>query len=99
MNKGSTTLHDQFLACHGEHRQVYTELVGVSRRLKAKACRKIGLAGIREWLRLTMYLNHTGNTNWECRFVNDYRTRNAGLIMQQEPDLAGFFRIRELRTA
>ncbi len=31
---------------------------------------KIGLAGIWEWLRLTMYLNHSANTKWEYRFPN-----------------------------
>jgi hypothetical protein len=90
MNNGYTTLHEQFIDFHTEHPEVYRELVGAARRLKAKGYKQIGLAALWEWLRLTMYLNHNGSTNWEYRFPNDYRAHYARLIMQQELDLATF---------
>jgi hypothetical protein len=99
MNKGFQTIEEQFVDYHAKHPEVYTELVATARRLHAKGYRKIGIAPLWEWLRLTMYLNHNGNSKWEYRFPNDCRAHYARLIMQQEPDLREFFRVRELRTA
>jgi hypothetical protein len=33
------------------------------------------------------------------RDCNDYRSRYARLVMQQEPDLAGLFTLRQLESA
>jgi hypothetical protein len=73
MNKGFQTIQEQFVDFHAKHPEVYAELCTTARRLKAKGYRKIGIAPLWEWLRLTMYLNHSGNTHWEYRFPNDYR--------------------------
>jgi hypothetical protein len=53
------------------------------------------------WERVKWYIDveHAGDPlrrGYNAKMSNSYRSRYARLIMQQEPDLAGFFPLREL---
>lgn len=89
------TLDDRFWAFHEQNPHVYRALVQLARQLKAAGRRRFGIGALFERLRFEAALRTWGD---EFRLNNNYRSRYARLIMRQEPDLDGFFELRELQT-
>lgn len=91
----------QFLAFHATNPQVYDHLVRLARQALArgvatKSQTRVGIGMLWEVLRWNIYLTTEDPTGWKLN--NNYRSRYARLILKQEPDLAGVFEIRELRS-
>lgn len=91
------TIQERFLRYHAEHPEVYTGICLLARKALARGHRQFGIARIWEVLRWEYYV--IGDSKEEYKLCNNYRSRYARLIMEQEPELAGFFTTRELRSA
>lgn len=88
------TIQERFERFHAENPHVYEMFVRFARQLRARRARG-SAAMIFERMRW-----ETAITTNDPHFkLNDqYTSRYARLAMAQEPDLAGFFEIRELRS-
>jgi len=94
---GKPTIAEQFRRFHGEHPEVYEELVSLARQAK-KARRQVGIGLIFEVLRWNRIIAGLPDTNEEFKLNNNYRSRYARLIMRRESDLSDFFETRRLRS-
>jgi len=88
------TLAEQFAAFHAQNAHVYRALVRMARDLHRKGVQRWGIANLVEKLRFDYAVMTDGD---EFRLNNNYRAFYARLIMDQEPDLAGFFEVRTQR--
>lgn len=79
---------------HEQNPHVYKMAVDLARYMKRRGLNHYGIAAVWEVLRFK-YFETTGD---EFKLNNNYRAFYARLIAAQEPDLAGFFQLRELRT-
>jgi hypothetical protein len=91
------TIQERFDKFHAAHPDVYDMLVQYARMIKTKGFDNFGIAAIWERLRWFYYIEQ--NAGEKFKMSNDYRSRYARLIMQQEPDLRNFFKLRELTAA
>lgn len=91
------TIQERFERFHASHPEIYTALCQFARKAKARGHKQYGIARLWEVLRWEYYI--VGTSNEEYKLSNSFRSRYARLIMEQEPDLAGFFTTRELRSA
>lgn len=95
-----TTEHEQtiearFWAFHAQHPDVYAEIVRRAHLAQARGLR-VGIRTIWEAMRW----DYTIERGAEAYKLNDHFTsRYARLIIDQEPDLSGFFELREIRSA
>jgi hypothetical protein len=83
-----------FAAHHAAHPEVYAALVRLARQARSRGHDRIGIGMLWEVLRWETTI---GDPAGDYRLNNDHRSRYARLIMDQEPDLAGVFEVRELR--
>ena len=87
----------RFRAFHDGNPQVYTLLVTLAREARDKGHNRISIGMLWEvvrWNRLVAVLD----TSSRYELNDNYRSRYARLIMEQEPDLDGIFEVRELRS-
>jgi hypothetical protein len=84
---------EAFEQYHRDNPQVYSELTRLARQLKGRGRRHYGIASLFEVLRWHHALHTVGD---EFKINNNYKPRYARMVMDNEPDLAGFFMIREL---
>ena len=90
-------IQERFEAFHHAHPEVYRQLVLFARQAKASGRAQYGIGALFERVRWHFYIEQRlGDEAWKLN--NNYRSRYARLIMQQEPDLRGFFNLRELRA-
>jgi phage terminase large subunit GpA-like protein len=89
------SIQARFRRFHEENPEVYSALVRMARRIKGSGQASYSIAGIYEVARFDRYISTEGKP---FKLSNDYRSRYARLIMETEPDLAGFFTLRELRS-
>jgi hypothetical protein len=92
------TIEERFQAFHQANPWVYAALVRLARRRTAAGIRRIGIGMLFEVLRWE-WQGATTDPNAEWKLNNNYRSRFARLIMDNEPDLAGVFETRELKAA
>lgn len=85
----------KFEKFHASNPHVYAELVRLARQAVAKGRTRFGMKALWEVMRWHFWLN---TTDTDFRLNNNYSSRYARLIMQQEADLRGVFETRELRT-
>lgn len=88
-------LQAQFERFHQANPHVYRELVRLARRWRDAGHRKCGIKLLFEVLRWELGLR---TTEEEPRLNNNWTSRYARLIEAQEPDLEGFFELRELKA-
>jgi hypothetical protein len=86
-------IQNGFEKFHADNPAVYEKLVELALAAKANGHTSLGIGLLWERLRYYYTIEVTGG---RPKFNNNYRSRYARLIMQQEPALAGFFRTREL---
>jgi hypothetical protein len=92
------SIHARFLAFHSANPHVYRQIVQIARGLRGdKKIRHCGIALIWEHMRWLHFLQTAGDEPFKLN--NDYKAEYARLIMASEPDLYGFFRLRELRRS
>lgn len=89
------TIQERFEAFHSANPQVYFALRSLALRLVRNGVRKYGVKGLFERLRWEYAMQTQGESYKLC---NDYSSRYARLLMEREPELAGFFEMRELRA-
>lgn len=92
------SIQDQFEEFHRLNPGVYAELAHLARRAKARGHHKLGielLFAIVRWNRLM----RTNDPASGFKLNDHYTSRYARLLMDQEPDLEGFFETRRLKAA
>lgn len=95
------TFLERFRIFHRNNPQVYAELVRLCREGKATGRRHLGIRTLWEVMRWNLANVHvaTNDPTSDLKLNDHYHTYYARLIMEQEPDLAGFFELRTLRSA
>jgi hypothetical protein len=91
------TIQERFEAFHRSNEWVYHALARMARELKAKGHTRIGIAMLFESLRW-MHMRRTADPTGSFKLNNLLRSRYARALMENEPDLAGVFEVRELQT-
>jgi hypothetical protein len=89
------TIQEQFNEFHQRHPNVYTSLCQLARQYKSQGHDHYSLDGMWDILR---WRTKVGDT-LGFKLNNIFRSRYARMIMEREPDLAGFFNTRNLRRA
>lgn len=88
-------LDREFWEFHAKNPHVYRQLVKLAREAKMRGRTKVGIKMIFEVVRWTQFIS---TTDPDYKMNNNYHSRYARLIMEQESDLAGVFELRELRS-
>jgi len=84
----------RFLAFHAENPHVYDTLRGICLEVRRSGHRRFGIRTVWERLRwLTLF--DTSRPEGEKKLNDHYTRYYARLLMEQEPELWGFFEIRE----
>ena len=87
------TLDKRFKSYHRRNPHIYEQLKIMSLRLKNVGVEKYGMKALFEILRFNALLSV--DNNFELN--NNYAPLYARLLMKQEEELQGFFKIRTLR--
>lgn len=90
-----TELDKRFAKFDEENPRVYEKLVRMSFDLKKTGHTKIGIGMLFEVIRWQSMLKTVGD---DYKLNNSYRSRYARKIMEDYPELRGFFEIRELHS-
>jgi hypothetical protein len=90
-----SALQRRFLLYHEANPHVYGAVRVVALSLRRKGWRQYGVGACFEVLRFHSDVQAVSDS-WKLN--NDYRSRYARLLMEQEPELAGFFSLRRLRS-
>jgi hypothetical protein len=92
----ASTIQERFEQFHADNPHVYADLVMLARRAQRRGNSRIGIGMLFELVRWRRGYVSTGTG---FLLNNNFRSRYARLISEQEPDLAGMFETRELRSA
>lgn len=92
----ASEIERRFAAFHAAHPEVYGEIVKLCHTAKAAGRKKIGIGALWEVMRWNFWLRKDDHE--EFRLNNNYRASYARMVMDREPDLAGIFDVRELRS-
>ena len=90
------TIEESFQAFHAANPKVYERIVGMTFELFHRGFTRCGIEMIFSQLRWMYYLQTKGDN---YKLNNNYRALYARKVMQDYPELDGFFRIRERRSA
>jgi hypothetical protein len=96
-NRRAKTIDARFREFHETNPLVYSNLVALAREAKAKGHNRISIGMLWEVLRWTK-LVAVIDASSRYELNDNYRSRFARLIMEQEPELDGIFEVRELRS-
>jgi hypothetical protein len=91
------TIDARFRDFHDANPLVYANLVRLAREAKGRGHNRISIGMLWEvlrWNKLVAIID--GSSRYELN--DNYRSRFARLIMEQEPELDGIFEVRELRS-
>lgn len=89
----------KFWLFHFQHPEVYTHLCVLCREwLNVRGRARWSINGAFEVLRWQRYVRGLPDPNEDWKLNNNYRSRYARLMMEQEADLTDFFEIRELHS-
>ncbi len=97
-DRAPETLQERFEDYHRRNPQVYAELLRLAMEAKARGLERIGIATLYETVRWELAIRAAEKNDAGPRMNNDYRSRYARLIMDNEPDLREFFEVRRLTT-
>jgi hypothetical protein len=81
---------------HRRFPDVYNWLVAAARAKLKKGATRLSIAMLYEHLRA--YCAREGFKGEGYEFPNEYRSRYVRLMMRQEPDLVGKFKVRQLKA-
>ena len=93
----SNSIEESFQIFHELNPSIYLELVRMTRLMRAKGRKKIGMKMLFEALRWN-YMVSTDDPETEFKLNNNFTSRYVRLIAEQEPELASMFFRRLLRT-
>lgn len=89
------TLEARFRQFHADNPHVYDLLADLALQLRRKGRRHYGIGALVEVVRFHHALE---TTKPEFKFNNSYRSRYARLLMENIPELEGFFETRALKS-
>lgn len=95
----SDKIQSAFELFHKENPHVYVMLVELARKVKAAGRSTYGIASLFEQLRWHFEFETSDPNMKNFKLNQNYRSRYARLIMQQEADLKDFFNTRQLLAA
>ena len=84
----------RFLQFHRDNPHVYEKLVELARAVQRAGFRNYGIEPL--FARLRWHYDIDTRSTDGFKLNNNYTSRYARLLMEREPDLAGFFRTRTL---
>jgi hypothetical protein len=93
---GKRSIESRFESFHQHNEHVYGRLVQLALDLRKKGVVRYGIQGLIEIVRYERVMQTTGDDGFKIN--NDFGSRYARLIMQNHPDLDGFFETRELKS-
>lgn len=93
----NSVIETNFRQFHLENPDVYKELVRLAREALKMGHRKIGIGLLWEVMRWNLTIKIIDKRS-DFLLNNNYRSRYARLIMEQEEDLRNIFEIRELKS-
>lgn len=91
------TIQQSFEHFHHTHPEVYDYLVGLAHKLINRGYTHYGIGSLYEHAR--WHFEFEQKEHEEFKLNNNYRSRYARLIMEQEPELRTFFELRHLKAA
>lgn len=91
------SIQERFERFHAANPDVYVELLVLARQAKQRGRERWAIGSLWEVLRWQRMMRTVDETT-DLKLNDHYRSRYARLIMTQEPDLAGFFETRHLRS-
>lgn len=80
---------------HADNPNVYTMLVKLARQVKESGRKRYGIEML--FARLRWHYDFEVKSEEEFKLNNNFTSRYARLLMEQENDLEGVFSVRELR--
>ncbi len=89
------TIEERFSAFHAANPAVYRELRTMAPGIKRRGATRYGIAGLIEVLRYRYSLQTSGDS---LKLNNNFRSRYARLLIDNEPELDSFFELRELQS-
>lgn len=89
------TIEEKFEIFHRENPQVYSHLKRLALKMRATGRKHYGMKGLFEVLRWHFALETTGE---DFKLNNNYTALYARLLMENEPELDGFFCLRERKA-
>jgi hypothetical protein len=89
-----TPAERKFLEFHHANPHVYNTFVRLARSARRRGKNRLSIGMLFEVLRWEIALT---TTDPDFKINNNYRPRYARLLMKREPDLAGFFVLREMQ--
>jgi hypothetical protein len=90
-------IQKRFLKFHADNPHIYAALVILARQATRRGKRKWSIDVLFGALRFQIQVQVESDEPFKLN--NDFRSRYARLLMDQEPDLAGMFEIRILRRS
>ena len=91
------TIQDRFDDFHRDHPDVYQELARLARILKSKGRTHYSIDALMHVVRWNYVISGEPSEDWKLN--NDFSSRYARLLMEQEQDLTGFFELRRLKAS
>lgn len=85
------SLRERFAIFHARNPHVYEALRSLALRMRHKGIKRYSIAGLFEILRYDYTMQTQGD---EFKLSNSHRAFYARLLMEQEPQLEGFFELR-----
>ena len=90
------TIQDRFEAFHAAHPEVYAGLVRLARQLRARGRRRWSIDALFHVLRWEWTFSQDDAEDFKLN--NNYTSRYARLIREQEPELSDLFEVRSLHA-
>lgn len=90
------TIAEQFASFHRLNPHVYMAITSIAREIKREGRSHSSMKRVFETLR-DKFACTTRGDRWKLN--NNYTAHHARLVMEREPDLAGFFSLRERKGA
>lgn len=97
MNEKQKTIQTAFEAFHVDNPHIYNKLVSMARTMKGNGRKRLGLGMFFEVLRWDFYTTTTSLTE-KFKLNNNFRSRYARRIVDNEPDLSDVFQLRALKS-
>lgn len=98
VREGAASIEARFWRFHRAHPDVYAEIVRLCRAWRAAEGDRWGIDGAFAVLRWERQMAGLPDAHETYKLNDHYRSRYARLIQEQEPDLAGIFETRALRS-
>lgn len=86
----------KFERFHQDNPHVYIKLVALAREVQERGFRNYSIWAL--FARLRWHYDFETKSEDGFKLCNDYTSRYSRMLMDREPDLAGFFRIRPLKA-